>query len=89
MNEKFDELAMGIAQSVTRRGALKKLGVGLAGAVIASLGLANKAQAGKKCLDHQCFHDCKNGCVPKQVDPVGYQFCVDYCYNACSRNCGI
>ena len=39
MNDKFDELAKNMAQSVTRRGALKKFGVGLAGAVLASLGL--------------------------------------------------
>ena len=37
MNDKFDELAKGMAQSVTRRGALKKFGVGIASAVIASL----------------------------------------------------
>ncbi len=37
MNDKFDELAKGMAQSVTRRGALKKFGVGLAG--IAALAL--------------------------------------------------
>src|SRR5437867_3126849 len=29
MNDKFDELAKGLAQSVTRRGALKKFGVAL------------------------------------------------------------
>src|SRR6266568_9251416 len=39
MNDKFDELAKGMAQSVTRRSALKKFGVGLAAAVLASLGL--------------------------------------------------
>src|SRR6266536_534593 len=49
MNDKFDELAKGLAQSVTRRGALKRFGVGLAGIALASLGLANKAQAGKAC----------------------------------------
>ncbi len=31
MNDKFDELAKAMAQSVSRRGALKKFGVGLAG----------------------------------------------------------
>ncbi len=46
MNEKFDELAKGLAQSVTRRGALKKFGLGLAGIALAFLGLANKASAG-------------------------------------------
>ncbi len=29
MNNQFDELAKGLAQSVTRRGALKKFGLGL------------------------------------------------------------
>jgi hypothetical protein len=29
MNDKFDELARGLAQSVTRRSALKKFGLGL------------------------------------------------------------
>jgi hypothetical protein len=38
MNDKFDELAKNMAQSVTRRGALKKFGVGLAGIALASLG---------------------------------------------------
>ena len=46
MNNKFDELAKGLAQSVTRRQALKKLGVGLAGMALACFGLANRAEAG-------------------------------------------
>jgi hypothetical protein len=45
MNEKFDELAKEMAQSVTRRGALKKFGTGLVGAILVSLGLANSAEA--------------------------------------------
>jgi len=48
VNNKFDELAKGLAQSVTRRGALKKFGVGLAGMALACFGLANKAEAGPK-----------------------------------------
>jgi len=48
MNNKFDELAKGLAQSTTRRQALKKFGVGLAGMALACFGLANKAEAGKK-----------------------------------------
>jgi len=31
MNDKFDELAKDLAQSVTRREAMKKFGIGLAG----------------------------------------------------------
>ncbi len=51
MNNKFDELAKGMAQSVTRRQALKKFGVGLAGMALACFGLANIANAGKQhCL---------------------------------------
>jgi hypothetical protein len=46
MNNKFDELTKSLAQSVTRRAALKKFGVGLAGMALVCFGLANKAQAG-------------------------------------------
>ena len=42
MNNKFDELTKSLAQSVTRRAALKKFGVGLAGMALACFGLANK-----------------------------------------------
>ena len=66
MNDKFDKLAKNMAQSVTRRGALKRFGVGLAGVVLASLGLANKEQAGGKCVTNA---DCPRG-------GVGWVFCV-------------
>ncbi len=46
MNDKFDELAKGLAQSITRRGALKKFGVGLAITALSLLGVANAAFAG-------------------------------------------
>ena len=45
MNDQFDELAKGLAQSVTRRAALKQFGVGLAGVALACFGLASKAEA--------------------------------------------
>ena len=45
MSNKFDELTKGLAQSVTRRGALKKFGVGVAGMVLAALGLPNSSGA--------------------------------------------
>ena len=44
MNNQFDEHTNGIAQSVTRRTALKQFGVGLAGLALARFGL-NQAQA--------------------------------------------
>ena len=59
MNNKFDELAKGLAQSVTRRGALKKFGVGLVGMALAAFGLVKKAEAVdrfQKCVD-KCLHE--------------------------------
>ena len=71
MNDKFDELAKGLAQSATRRQALKRFGVGLAGMALACLGLANTAKAAKagckptgtKCTRnaHCCSGVCDNG----------------------------
>ena len=55
MKNKFDELTKGLAQSVTRRAALKKFGVGFAGMALAALGLANKARAVDAC---QTNKDC-------------------------------
>ena len=60
MNDKFDELAKGLAQSVTRRAALKKFGVGLASIALASLGLERKALAnsgGGRPVPNYCLVD--------------------------------
>ena len=55
MNNQFDELTKSLAQSVTRRAALKKFGVGLAGMALASFGLANRAEAkGCKSAGRSC-----------------------------------
>jgi hypothetical protein len=43
MNNAFDEITKSIAQSVTRRSALKQFGLGLAGMALASFGLASSA----------------------------------------------
>jgi len=60
MSNKFDELTKGLAQSVTRRAALKRFGVGLAGMALACFGLANRAQAaGQGCKPSGTF--CRNG----------------------------
>jgi hypothetical protein len=64
MNEKFDELAKSMAQSVTRRGALKKFGAGLAAIALATLGLTGQAKAAKggakqfKCLCSESGYGC-------------------------------
>ena len=60
MNNKFDELAKGMAQSATRRQALKNFSLGLAGMALACFGLANVANADKKtCLPSGA--SCVNG----------------------------
>ena len=61
MNNKFDELTKSMAQSVTRRAALKKFGVGLAGMALACFGLANKAQA--QAVPCQSNKDCGRGYI--------------------------
>ena len=80
MNNKFDELTKQMAQSVTRRGALKKFGLGLAGLALACFGLAPKAQATKTCLpdgspcksDNQCCSGkCPRGKNPDPIGPLG------------------
>ena len=63
MTNKFDELTKSLAQSVTRRAALKKFGVGLAGMALACFGLANKAVAGGAKYGDPCAtnKDCQSG----------------------------
>ena len=68
MNNQFDELTKRMAQSVTRRAALKKFGAGLAGMALACFGLANKVEAvpckpggancseNSQCCSGYCFH---------------------------------
>jgi len=70
MNNKFDELTKGMAQSVTRRAALKKFGVGLAGMALACFGLASRSEAGV----------CKL-LQPNQPCTSNSQCCSGICYN--------
>ena len=75
MNNKFDELTKSVAQSVTRRAALKKFGVGLAGMALACLGLANKATAQTACLPsgYTCTNsnECCSGHCKRYLIPIG------------------
>jgi len=86
MNTKFGELTKGLAQSVTRRAALKKFGGGLAGMALACLGLANKAEA-KRCLPAGSFcgsggptmpYSCLTSCCSHEASSVfgfGHYYC--------------
>ena len=78
MNNQFDELAKSLAQSVTRRGALKKFGLGLAGIALASLGLANKAEANPNGFHHCNCHKAYYGCKPADIA------CLQFCTGACA-----
>jgi len=78
MNNKFDELAKGLALSVTRRQAFKRFGVGLAGMALACFGLADKAKA-------HSFKECVDRCV-KACVAAGYSYPA--CEEGCTFSCG-
>ncbi len=94
MKNKFDELTKSVAQSLTRRAALKKFGVGLAGMALASFGLANKAEAaklklasyGKPCATNSdcssgvCRLDGTCGCMTSRDCPFKGDWCL---YHVC------
>jgi hypothetical protein len=65
MNNRFDELAKALAQSVTRRAAVKKFGVGAAVTLLAAFGLAPRAEAGGRGYGERCKNtaQCKKGLV--------------------------
>jgi hypothetical protein len=77
MSNRFDELAKGLALSVTRRQALKKFGVSLGSLALVCFGLANGTAAGtKSCLPTglQCSNDnqcCSGVCSKYKVNNGG------------------
>ena len=92
MNNQFDELTKQMAQSVTRRAALKKFGVGLAGMALACFGLVGEARAAtKRCTTNA---DCPAGtfcystgfCVAAGCGAFG-QIC-ERGSDCCSGHCG-
>ena len=88
MNDKFDELAKGLAQSVPRRGALKKFGAGLAGIALTLVGFATDAKADPR--PRQRFR-CRCGQGDFGCDPNSptYFECLDYCGNGLGKHqCG-
>ena len=87
MNNRFDELAKGLAQSVTRRQALKKFGIGLAGMALACFGIVERSKAVEQPCTCTTSADCQNGyycavygyCAPKWCDPSVNGYCCCYC----------
>lgn len=101
MKDKFDQMTKDLAQSVTRRGALKRFSLGVIGIALASLGLANGAEAGQPrcktsadcgggylCWSGHCTQPTLNKCN-KCAYPYGCAdgdtACVGACDNFCSR----
>jgi hypothetical protein len=68
MNHKFDELAKGLAQSVTRRQAFKRFGLGVTGMILVALGLANKGHA-QTCLTDGNFCTQNSDCCSGHCNP--------------------
>ncbi|HZV35686.1 MAG TPA: hypothetical protein VFB72_14015, partial [Verrucomicrobiae bacterium] len=62
MNNKFDQLAKGLAQSVSRRQAFKHLACGIAGVALACFGMSGSAKAAQTCLPSGSF--CQKGAGP-------------------------
>ena len=89
MNDKFDELAKGLAQSVTRRGALKKFGAGFAGITLAWFGLAPRAQAQNATTHCNCnkppTYACERWYAPGSQ---AYYDCVFNCPAVCAKKGG-
>ena len=77
MNTKFDEFTRSLARSVTRRGALKKCGIGLAGMALACFGLATKSEANPNTQCDACINSC--------VGFTGLQ--KHFCRKMCSFYC--
>ncbi len=92
MSNRFDEMAKEMAQSVTRRGALKKFGVGLAGIALACFGLAMNAEArgNNRCLAWYCqtyvgsltLYVCGGGKPGHRCVKIGIVDC-GYCSGCC------
>ena len=87
MNDKFDQLAKGVARSVTRRQALKRFGLGLAAMALAGFGLSSKAhirdclafgvpcQRGGGSSSDSCTKCCKGDFICS-TDSNGVESCV-------------
>jgi hypothetical protein len=89
MTNKFDELAKGLAQSVTRRGALKKFSVGLAGIALTSLGLAKEGNAQRGTITgspegRKTHYNCQ--CKKPDLGCSKYDNQQD-CFTQCNQRC--
>src|SRR5437588_13027581 len=87
MNNQFDELTKSMAQSVARRGALKKFGLGLAGMELACFGVAGAAKADAKGSPWGCLSDNDSGGTNPCYRAACVNKCGDIAVNACCCHC--
>jgi hypothetical protein len=84
MNNTFDELARNVAESVSRRQALRRFGAGFVGFVLAWMGLANKVEADPKpkficdCSGSVAFYGCNPDLSPRKLNAC-LAFCGPHC----------
>jgi len=86
MNNRFDELAKGLAQSVTRRRALGRFGMSFIAFAVATLRPANTLEAAEprpgghnKCVDY-----CKQTCATSYKRNTSQW---QICWQTCAANC--
>ncbi len=79
MDRQFDELSKSLAEGLSRRDALRKFGLGVAGVLLAAVGLQGRAWAGVNCTsnaDCKSFDYCCGGtCINKD--------CTCFCSTPC------
>jgi hypothetical protein len=73
----FDALARMMASGLPRREALRRLGGGLAGALLASLGLGKAS--GAPTTNSECQEFCQNNCGISPSDGNAFRNCVQSC----------
>jgi len=84
MDKQFDELSKSLANGVSRRVALRKFGIGVAGALLAAVGLSSRAEAGgsscttgadcgggRVCCGGQCLNISIGACACTNPCPNG------------------
>ena len=81
MDKQFDELSKSLAEGVSRREALQKFGLALAGALLAAAGVSSARQALAQNPTGHYHRDCKTppdyGCTTVA--------CANYCYPKCTK----
>src|SRR5438128_2723857 len=67
MDNQFDELSKSLAEGISRREALRKFGIGLAGMLLASIGLGRGQGAGAQSSVQCCLWTCR---IIKHTDHI-------------------